>query len=33
MFILQRPVAAFMATVATSIVFTVIDLLLRYAAH
>jgi hypothetical protein len=33
MFIFQRPLAAFMATLATSVVFTFIEVLLRYAAH
>jgi hypothetical protein len=33
MFILRRPVAAFMATLATSVVFTFIEILLRYAAR
>jgi hypothetical protein len=33
MFSTYRPIAAMMAAVATSVVFTVIELLLRYAAR
>jgi hypothetical protein len=33
MFSTYRPIAAMMATLATSVVFTIIELLLRYAAR